>query len=125
MQGNLSITHFEMLNIVVVLHLWGEMWQGKHINLLVDNAAVVTICNTGFTRDVNLAIYARNIWLLTAIYDIELKVTHIPGYVNKQADLLSRWDPNSQQHREKLKEWVPNAQWHNVPDAYFNVNMEI
>ena len=79
-----------MLNIIVVLNLWGDQWHGKRINLLVDNAAVVTICKTGFTRDANLAMYARNILLLTALHDIELGVTHIPGYVNKQTDLLSR-----------------------------------
>ena len=114
-----------MLNIIVVLNLWGKFWQGKHINLLVDNAAVVTICKSGFTRDVNLALYARNIWLLTAIHDIELIVTHIPGYVNKQADLLSRWVPNSQEHVDRLQMLVPNAQWHKVEDSCFHIHTNI
>ena len=52
-----SITHFEMINILVALKLWAERWQHKHINLNMDNQDVVTICNTGYTRDTELATY--------------------------------------------------------------------
>ena len=47
---------------------------------------------TGSTKDVMLAAIARNIWLEIAKWDIEIKLTHIPGVTNMIADLLSRWD---------------------------------
>ena len=33
----------------------------------------------------------RIIWLLCAVYDLDIMAEHIPGYLNIIADLLSRW----------------------------------
>ena len=71
------------------------------------------ILTTGKARDSILAACARNVWLLTAVYNIHLTVQHIQGRSNHIADLLSRWfiTPHNQ---EKLQEklltyhtWVP------------------
>ena len=64
------------------------MWRHKRVQFKVDNAAVVSICQTGFTRDCNLAALIRNIWIVTAQYDIDLQVTHIAGRQNVTADLF-------------------------------------
>ena len=124
-KDKLSITHFEMLNIIVALNIWKDAWVGKHIEILVDNMAVVTICKTGLTGDTNLASYARNIWLITSLYDIQLKITHVPGYKNKEADLLSRWQNGGVNNLQKLHQWVPNFQWEIVKQEYFKINYDI
>ena len=122
--GRHSITHFEMINILVARKLWGQRWQHKHINLYVDNQAVVTICNTGYTRDTELATYLRNIWLITSIWDIHVTVHHIPGYKNKVADCLSRWQ-GTEQCSLKLSSLVPQAQWCDLSQDVFEVNYDI
>jgi hypothetical protein len=38
---------------------------------------------------------ARNVWLWTSIYDIEVEFQHIQGTDNVIADLLSRWASHS------------------------------
>ena len=43
-RGDLSITHFEMINILVVLRLWGEQWTGRSVIIKTDNMAVVNVC---------------------------------------------------------------------------------
>ena len=40
-----NITYFEMVNIIVALNLWKERWSKCHINIYVDNAAVVDMSN--------------------------------------------------------------------------------
>ena len=53
--------------------------------------AVVEGLNFGRARDPTLALIARNIWLICAIFHIQIVVVHIPGQNNVLADLLSRW----------------------------------
>ena len=121
---SLSITHFEMLNILVAIKLWGSKWLGKKVKLKTDNMAVVQVCNTGHTRDMELASYIRNIWLLTSMQDIELVVEQIPGKVNKTADLLSRWS-DDQKCKNSLEILVKNPIWCDVSDECFQVNYTI
>ena len=53
--------------------------------------AVVEVLNTSKARDSVLAMCAGNFRLISAIYNIHLKITHISGKKNSQADLLSRF----------------------------------
>ena len=87
-----NIVHLEMLNIVVALKVWGQNWANKRVHIFCDNRAVVDTLNFGRARDDILATCARNIWLLTAMFNITLVTTHVYGTKNVIADLLSRWD---------------------------------
>ena len=102
--------HLEMLNVMVALKIWGSCWQNKNIDIRCDNLPVVEILNIGRTRDPILAACARNVWLLTAIYNIHLTVHHIQGRTNNVADLLSRWfiTPDNQ---HKLHSLFPQHVW--------------
>ena len=62
--------------------------------------------------------------MLTSVYDITLIVTHIAGYCNTTADLLSRWE-GSQDNEKKLQNLVNQPRWMFVPSAYFDLNNEI
>ena len=108
--NNYTIVHLEILNIIVALKLWGPLWKNHTIEVKCDNMAVVEVLNAGRARDPMLATSARNIWLLTSMYDIDLVVTHIPGVTNVVADLLSRWQHNDQ-HISKLNTLVPDHHW--------------
>ena len=87
---NYNIAHLEMLNILVALRTWGHHWKHRALTIHCDNQAVVTILTTGHTRDMTLAAIARNIRMLTAQMDVEIKTLHIPGKENIIADTLSR-----------------------------------
>ena len=81
MQG-LTIVHYEMVNFIIALRLWGHFWRHSRVNIFSDNLAVVQVVTSGKTKDMFLATCIRNIWLLTAVYDIELEGAHIPGAKN-------------------------------------------
>ena len=107
---NYSIVHLEALNIVVASKVWAEAWANKQIHVFCDNMAVVEVLNTGKARDSVLAMCARNIWLISAIFNIQFKFTHISGKQNCLADLLSRWT-GQPAHYEKLSIFCPHASW--------------
>ena len=85
-----NIGHLEMINVVMSLKVWGQCWANKGIKIHCDNKAVVDILTYGRARDATMATCARNIWLLTAMYNTSVMVVHIDRN-NSEADLLSRW----------------------------------
>ena len=95
---NYNIAHLEILNIFVALKVWATLWANGRIRIHCDNMAVVELLSSGRARDATLALIARNIWLICAIFHIHIVVVHIPGKSNILANLLSRWqftDDNS------------------------------
>ena len=80
-----------MLNILVALRVWGSQWRNKRISIACDNQAVVHVWNSGKTGYFTLAAIARNVQLQLTTHNIEISVIHIPGKINRVADLLSRW----------------------------------
>ena len=62
------------------------------------------VLNSGKSRDETLATCARNIWMLSAMYNFDIILYHIPGKDNTIADLLSRWT-NSYQDNENYISW--------------------
>ena len=107
---NLHITQLEMLNVVVALKVWANIWANKRIKISCDNLAVVEILKSGKTRDPFLATCARNIWLITAMFNIDIIIIHVPGVNNQVADLLSRWTVTSNP-QSKLMQMLPHFQW--------------
>ena len=118
---NYTIVHLEILNIVVAIKIWGDTWKNQVIDIQCDNMAVVEVLRSGRARDSILATCARNIWLLTAIFNIQLTVTHIPGAQNEVADLLSRWQGTDTQIN-KLSSYIHNYQWMPVHLDHTNLN---
>ena len=79
---DLPITQCEMYNTVVALKLWGHEWRDKVVNVKRDNESAVAVCNTGRTKNKFLNVCLYNLWLITAKYNIELRVSHIKGANN-------------------------------------------
>ena len=79
LNSEFNITQYEMMNILVALRVWGHLWRHHRVVFKVDNLAVVMVCNKGYTKCKHLGAMIRNIWLVAAIFDIEISVIHIPG----------------------------------------------
>ena len=105
-----TIVHLEILNILVACKIWAHFWQAKKVQIFCDNMAVVEALTTGRARDHTLAACARNIWLLSSLYNIYLTFSHIAGKENVLADLLSRWEARPNQCTA-LQELCPNHVW--------------
>ena len=121
---NMDIAQLEMLNILLALRCWASQWATKTILVRCDNAAVVTILNSGKTKDPTLAAICRNISMETAKADIRLNTVHIPGKLNVIADSLSRFHI-SKAHRDKVHQWLPGATWLFPPSHSLTINWQI
>ena len=80
-----------MLNVVVSLRVWGGALRDSKVIIHSDTAAVVSILNLYKTKDDFLVAVLRNIWLITASFNINVESVHVLGKENCIADILSRW----------------------------------
>ena len=89
---NLSITHLEMLNILIATRLFAPQWANKTVNLGCDNQASVAVLQSAKARDPILAACAKQIWLFAAAHDFTLVPFHKSGDYMQQVgvDALSR-----------------------------------
>ena len=85
-----SIAVKELLPILFAAVIWGREWSQKSIRCMCDNAAVVTVINTGWCRDKHLMHLMRCLFFCAARFQFCLSARHIPGALNCKADALSR-----------------------------------
>ena len=80
----------ELIPITLACALWGHHWKGLTIQVNCDNDAVVTVINSGYSREPFLMHLLRCIFFLLAQFDFSLIAAHIPGRLNVLADAISR-----------------------------------
>ena len=85
-----SIMAKEMVPILLSCAVWRSMLSKRSIEFKCDNRSVVDAIKKGSSKDVMAMHLLRCLWFLTAISDIRIIVSHIPGALNTSADLLSR-----------------------------------
>ena len=86
----------EALNIVQALKtLIPPDTRQARILVQTDNIAAMYSLNTGKTQDPILAACAREIWLISALQELDILITHTPGVELVLADALSRRSFNS------------------------------
>ena len=82
--------HSKILNVLIVMRIFTNVWENQNIRFHVDNKAVVYALNKGKIRDIYLQKVARPIWLIAAMKDIDIEYLHIPGIDNVKAYVLYR-----------------------------------
>ena len=108
LRQKLSINALELLTIVVAAKVWGKGWKGKRIVVQCDNEVSVMVLNTGRCRNPILANCLRELELLAARHEFEIRAHHIPGVENRIPDALSRWDIDPMQ-RERFWQYTEGA----------------
>lgn len=103
MQEPLGIAYKELFPIVLACSLWASQWQTKRVQFRCDNESVVSILQTGTSKDPNIMHLIRNLFLITARFNFTLSAVHIPGKQNAIADALSRF------HLQEFFRLVPTA----------------
>jgi len=80
----------ELIPIILAAIAWGKAWQGSTIKSLCDNAAVVAVINSRYSRDEQLMHLLRCLFYVEAKFQCHIIAEHIPGIQNTLADDLSR-----------------------------------
>ena len=87
---HLNIATKELLPILIAGAIWGHEWQGCTVKTFCDNAAVVAVVNSRYSKDKNLMHLLRCLFFIEAQFQFRLSAAHIPGVHNSLVDDLSR-----------------------------------
>lgn len=88
--SNITIMAKELVPIIISCAVWGPLLTHKHIQFQCDNQSLVSAINKGSAKDNMVMHLLRCLWFFTASFDIQITATHLPGTLNKAADMLSR-----------------------------------
>ena len=71
------MVHLEMINILVALKIWAHHWKDKIFRIKCDNMAVEEVITSAKTKDATLGACARNIWMLSPLFNIFIHIEQI------------------------------------------------
>ncbi len=103
--AHLHIAAKELIPIVIAAVIWGTAWKGGRVVARCDNAAVVAVVNSRYSRDAHLMQMLRCLFFIEAHFQFQMEATHIPGTENILADDLSRGRQTS--FRQKISSCDP------------------
>ena len=88
------INYLELLAVFLALKHFLSFIRGRHVLVKTDNSTVVAYINRqGGTRSLQLHQLAKELIVWCDISLLSIRATHVPGILNRGADLLSRGNP--------------------------------
>ena len=88
---DLHINELELLTVVIAIKLWSRKLGGLKVELLSDNTTCVSVINSQYSTNPFMQQCLRELWVLLALFNIQLVVRHVRGCDNWLADSLSRF----------------------------------
>ena len=87
---DMSIVVKELIPVLIATIIWGPELSGKRVLSNCDNAAVVAVLNSRYSREKHLIHLLRCLFFVEAHFQFQLSASHIAGIANTIADDLSR-----------------------------------
>ena len=84
------ISQLEVFNLLLAIRWWQLLLKNRNVDVYCDNAATVTVLQSGRSADPLMRACTREVWLLAFLNDISITAKHMPGRLNGSADILSR-----------------------------------
>jgi hypothetical protein len=89
-QMSMDISWKELLAVLVACELWGYLLCGRRLLIHCDNSAVVCVVNSGTSKCPHLMRHVRLLFATAVRHNFDVRLKHVPGTSNIEADLLSR-----------------------------------
>ena len=108
-----------MFNIFLALRCWAKFWAHAAVIIHCDNMADVRVVQSGKSRDEFLSACLRNVWLILAVFDIDLQITHIQGANNTIVHALSRLYSEEPPNFAIIQNIRTKCTWDVIPLQFF------
>ena len=85
-----SIAVKELFPEVIAAGIYGKYWSGLLVPFSADNAAVVLVFQATYSQESHLMHLIRTLVFVASHFKLWFTTSHIPGFSNALADILSR-----------------------------------
>ena len=84
------INVLEMAAIAAAIFTWGGSWRDLDLVVYTDNKPITQIWQTGSTSNPDIMTLLRSLFFFLAARNVNVRLEHVYGFSNVNADLLSR-----------------------------------
>ena len=102
---NTHIMVKELFPIIVGESILGRRWRGRYVGCRCDDITVVSIINSGSSRNDQAMQQMQSLFFFLASYKVTLKREHLLGVYNWEANAISRDDTWVLYRRYRLPTW--------------------
>jgi hypothetical protein len=88
--AHLHINYKEAFCALIAARRWGHLWGNKCIHMFTDSMVAMGMIIKAKAADQSIVNALKELYVRSAIYDFNIKVTHIAGRDNILADCISR-----------------------------------
>ena len=81
----------ELFAVWAAVYTWGYQWANKEVVVFTDNQSIIDIWKTGTSTNKRMMRLVRAMFFHAANLNLNIIMSHIPGKLNTNADLLSRF----------------------------------
>ena len=81
----------ELFAVWAAVYTWGHLWADREVVIFTDNQVIIDIWKTGTCPNPRMMRLVRALFFHAANLNINIIMSHIPGKLNTNADLLSRF----------------------------------
>ena len=81
----------ELFAVWAAIFTWGYQWANKEVVVFTDNQSIIDIWKTGTCTNKRMMRLVRALFFHAANLNLNVVMSHIPGKLNTNADLLSRF----------------------------------
>ena len=86
-----NISELELLVVIMAMTQWSKHLAQRRVVMRCDNAAAVSVANTGHARDGAMSALLRELWYVKARGSFEMQAKHVKTHDNQLGDIPSRW----------------------------------
>ena len=99
----------ELFAVWAAVYTWGAEWKNREVVVFTDNDSIIEVWKTGTCTNKYMMILVRALFFHAAQLNMNIIMSHIPGKLNTNADLLSRFQVDEFRRRNPAADPEPTV----------------
>ena len=109
-----------LLAVLLACIIWKDQFTRKRLVINLDNSTVVAEINHGHSKNELRQCMLLEIWVISAMYNFELKALHVPSEANFISDRISCWQLGPSYQQEFFE--LAYTRYSEITECFYDIN---